>query len=104
MEWISSYLQSIKSCLINKDQIPVIVFDQPLYTLAKQVQWNWKDIYIVVMMGPLFTEMATWKTLSDWPEDSVWCSVLVEAEITPSGTAQSFLHASHISRTSSARF
>ena len=30
---------------VNKDQTPVIVFDQPLYALAKKVQCNLKDIY-----------------------------------------------------------
>ena len=40
---------------VNKGQTPVIAFDQPLYALAKQVQWNWKDHYgedkFVVIMG-----------------------------------------------------
>ena len=25
---------------VNKDQTPVIVFDQPLYASSKEVQWN----------------------------------------------------------------
>ena len=54
------------------------------------------------MMGPLHTEMAALKTLSDWLENFGWCSALVEAEIALSGTEQSFLHASHVSRTRSA--
>ena len=53
------------------------------------------------MMGPLYTEMAAWKTLNDWLEDSVWCSALVEPEFAPSGTAQSFLNALHASRSRS---
>ena len=91
---------------INKRQTPVIAFDQPLYALAKQVQWNWKDHYgeekFVVMMGPLHIEMAALKTLGNWLEDSGWCSALVEAGISSPGTVQSFIHASHISRTRSA--
>ena len=59
---------------VNKEQTPVVVFDQPLYAIAKQVQWNWKEIYgngkFVVMMGPLHAEMAALKTLGDWLEDS----------------------------------
>ena len=74
---------------VNKDQTPVIAFDQPLYTLAKQVQWNWKDHYgedkFVVIMGPSHIEMAALKTLGDWLQDSGWCSALVEAEIASSG-------------------
>ena len=68
---------------IGKDQTPVIVFDQPLYASSKEVQWNQKNIcgetQFVVMMGPLHTEMAALKTLSDWLENSGWCSALVEA-------------------------
>ena len=88
---------------VNKEQAPVAVYDQPLYAIAKQVQWNWKEIYgngkFVVMMGPLHTEMAAMKTLGDWFDDSGWCQALVEAGIASPGTAQSFLHASHVSRT-----
>ena len=51
------------------------------------------------MMGPLHTEMAALTTLGDWLEDSGWCQALVEAVIASPGTAQSFLHASHVSRT-----
>ena len=62
---------------VNKEQAPVVVFDQPLYAIAKQVQWNWKEIYrngkFVVMIGRLHTEMAALKTLGDWLEDSGWC-------------------------------
>lgn len=36
--------------------------DQPLYTVAKEIQWNWKDCYggqkIVIMFGGLHIEMA----------------------------------------------
>ena len=28
---------------LNPGQTPVMVFDQPLYTLAKSVQWFWPD-------------------------------------------------------------
>lgn len=90
---------------INKDQTQVIVFDQLLPALAKKVQWNWKDIYgetqAVVMMGSLHTKMVAMKTLGDRLENSEWFSALVEAEIASFGTVQSFLHASHVSRTRS---
>ena len=55
---------------VNKSQTPVILFDQPLYALAKKVQWNCKDIYgetqFVVIMGQLHTEIAALKRLGDW--------------------------------------
>ena len=88
---------------VNKEQAPVVVFDPLFYAIAKQVQWNWKEIYgngkFLVMMGPLHTEMAALKTLGNWLEDSGWCQALGEAGIASPGTAQSFLHASHVSRT-----
>ena len=37
----------IKACVnhLNPGQVPVITMDQPLYAVAKQIQWNWKDKY-----------------------------------------------------------
>lgn len=88
---------------INVGQTPVIAFDQPLFALAKKIQWNWKQIYgkekFVIMMGALHIEMAVLKTLGDLLEDSGWCNLLVDADIASSGKAESFLHASHVTRT-----
>ena len=53
-------------------------------------------------MGPLHIEMTALKTIGDWLTDSGWCSALVEAKITSSGVSESFLHASHVSRTRNA--
>ncbi len=39
-----SFLQQVTNRL-NPGQIPVMAFDQPLYTLAKSVQWLWPDIF-----------------------------------------------------------
>ena len=40
---------------INNGQVPVITFDQPLYTIAKQTQWKCPEIYgeekFVIMLG-----------------------------------------------------
>ena len=53
---------------VNPNQTPVIALDQPLYAIAKQIQWNWNDIYgeekVLIMMGGLHIEMAALKTLS----------------------------------------
>ena len=41
--------------LLNNNQIPVITLDQPLYTLAKQIQWRWPSEYgedkFIVLLG-----------------------------------------------------
>ena len=47
---------------LNTGQTPVLTFDQPLYALAKQIQWKWPEKYgedqFVVMFGGLHIEMA----------------------------------------------
>ena len=90
----------------NKGQTPVIAYDQPLFALAKLLQWNYKEYYgeksFVVMLGPLHIKMAALKTIGDWLTNSDWCSALVEAKIALSAVSESFLHASHVSRTRNA--
>ena len=69
MAMIKHSFSVIKSAVdhLNPGQTPVITFDQPLYALAKQVQWKWPDEYgedkYVVMFGGLHIEMAALKTL-----------------------------------------
>ena len=89
---------------LNPAQIPVMAVDQPLFALAKMVQWKWPDTHgedkYVVMFGGLHLEMALWSTLGDLLEGSGWTNALVEAEIASSGVAESFLKTSHLTRTS----
>lgn len=88
---------------LNPGQTAVIAFDQPLFTIAKKIQWNFPLTHgedkLVIMFGGLHIEMAALKTIGDWLEDSGWTEALVEAEIASAGTAESFLKASHIART-----
>ena len=88
---------------LNPGQIPVTTFDQPLFALAKFVQWKWPDTHgeqkYVVMLGGLNTEMALWNTLGDVLENSGWTAALAEAEVASSGTAASFLKVTHLTRT-----
>lgn len=85
---------------LNPGQIPVITFDQPLYALAKQIQWKWPGDYkFVIMFGGLHIEMAALKTVGDWLKGSGWVQALVQADITTAGTADSFLRAAHVIRT-----
>ena len=80
-----------------------MAFDQPLFALAKFVQWCWPETYgeqhYVVMFGGLHIEMAIWNTIGDFLQDSGWTAALCEAEIASSGTAESFLKSSHLTRT-----
>jgi len=54
---------------LNIGQIPVTIFDQPLFALAKLVQWKWPvtqgELVHVVTLGGLHVEMALWNTLGD---------------------------------------
>ena len=88
---------------LNDKQIPVMTADQPLFALAKFVQWKWPATHgeekFVVMLGGLHTEMALWKSLGDILEGSGWTTALTEAGLASSGTANSYLKAAHLSRT-----
>ncbi len=88
---------------LNPGQISVTTFDQPLFALAKYVQWKWPathgEALYVVMLGGLHTEMALWSTLGDILEGSGWTTALIEAEVASSGTADSFVKVSHLTRT-----
>ena len=87
----------------TEGQVPVLTCDQPLYTIAKQIQWSWPDIYgedqFVVMFGGLHIEMASLKVLGDILKGSGWTEALVQAGVASSGKADSFLKASHVTRT-----
>ncbi|KAL8616011.1 hypothetical protein ACOMHN_014973 [Nucella lapillus] len=52
------------------------------------------------MFGGLHIEMAALRTLGDWLQGNGWVQALVQAEIATAGTADSFLRASHVLRTS----
>eukprot|EP00745_Piridium_sociabile_P003240 TRINITY_DN11945_c0_g1_i1.p1 TRINITY_DN11945_c0_g1~~TRINITY_DN11945_c0_g1_i1.p1 ORF type:complete len:368 (-),score=62.14 TRINITY_DN11945_c0_g1_i1:49-1152(-) len=88
---------------LNSGQVPVVALDQPLYAIAKQIQWKWPDSHgekqFVVMLGGLHTEMAFLKALGNLLRDSGWTDTLVEANIASTGTADSFINASHVTKT-----
>ena len=52
---------------LNPGQVPVIAADQPLFAMAKQVQWHWPEKYgedkFVIMFGGLHIEMAALKSI-----------------------------------------
>ena len=54
---------------INNGQGSVIISDQPLYTIAKQIQWKWPEIYseeeFVIMLGGMHIENAALSTVGD---------------------------------------
>ena len=88
---------------LNPGQVPVITVDQPLFALVKMVQWKWPTSHgkqaFVVMMGGLHIEMAPWSAVGDLLDGSGWTTALIEADVSSSGVADSFLKASHLTRT-----
>ena len=88
--------------MLNPGQTPVVAFDQPLYATAKQIQWNWPNLYgedKFVMFGGLHVEMAAFKILGEWLEISGWTHALTQADVASSDIAESFLKASHATKT-----
>ena len=88
---------------LNADQIPVVTADQPLFALAKQIRWQWPEFYgedkFIIMFGGLHIEMAAFKAIDGLLKDSGWTTALTEAGIASSGTAESFLTASSVTKT-----
>ena len=88
---------------LNPGQIPLIAMDQPLFALAKQIQWDKPETYgedkYLIMFGGLHIEMAAFKVLGDWMDGSGWPEALTQANVAGAGTADSFLKASHVART-----
>ena len=85
---------------LNPGQIPVTAVFAPVFALAKLVQWKWPNTHgedkYVVMMGGLHIEMAIWSTIGDYLEASGWTTALTQVGVASSGTADSFLKASHL--------
>ena len=101
---IAHSMKVIKSAVehINPSQIPVIAEDQPLFALAKQIQWTLGEMYnedqYVIMLGGLHIEMAAFKMLGKWLSGSGWAEALCNAEVATQGVADSFLTAGHLTR------
>ena len=59
---------------LHPGQIPFTALDQPLYSLAKQVQWSWPESHdedkIVVKIGGLHIKMNRLKLFGDWFQGS----------------------------------
>lgn len=89
---------------LNPQQIPVLVVDQPLYDIAKKMQWTFPESLgedkFVVMLGGLHIEMALWATMGDLLRGSGWTEALAEAGIAKTEAAANlFLKASDPMRT-----
>ena len=88
---------------LNPGQVQVISVDQLLFALVKMVQWKWPTSHggqaFVAMMGGLHVEMALLREVGDLLDGSGWTTALTEADVASSSVADSFLKASHLTRT-----
>ena len=69
---------------LNPGQKPVLVADQPLFAILKQLQWinpQYSEDKFVVLMGGLHVEMCFWQNLGKLLDGSQWGDVLVEADV-----------------------
>eukprot|EP00112_Aurelia_sp_Birch-Aquarium-sp1_P025733 Seg873.8 transcript_id=Seg873.8/GoldUCD/mRNA.D3Y31 product="hypothetical protein" protein_id=Seg873.8/GoldUCD/D3Y31 len=91
---------------LNQDQVPVITYDQPLFALAKLIQWQWPETYgeqkLVIILGGLHIEMAAWKAVGNWLENNGWVEALVQGNVFTAGVADSLIKVSHVARTKQA--
>lgn len=87
---------------LNPLQTPVVALDQPLYALAKQIQWTLPEFdedKFLAMMGGLHIEMPSLKMLGKWLTSCGWSEIMYSAGVATQGIAESFLTASHVTRT-----
>ena len=88
---------------LNPSQIPVVAVDQPMFALAKQIQWKvggaYDESYVVMSLSGLHIEMGAFKALGKVVLGSRWPKALTNAAVTSRGVANSFLTANHITRT-----
>ena len=54
---------------LNPGQVPVLVADQPLFLIAKKIQWNYPQIFgeeqFVVFLGGMHVEMTAFRLLGN---------------------------------------
>ena len=60
-------MDAIKVCVnyLNPGQIPVVAMDQPLYAVAKQIQWkdSYREQKLVIIFGGLHIETVFLKVI-----------------------------------------
>jgi len=87
---------------VNNGQAPVITADQPVYAVAKYIQWKYPDRYgedkMVVMMGGLHIEMAVQNMIGKWLKGSGWADIFFKAEVATAGRCDALLKSSHVKR------
>ena len=88
---------------MNPGETSIVIADQPLFEMPKQIHWKWPNFYgkdkFIVMFGGLHIEMTCYKTLGDILRDRGWTCCLTKANIATPRTADSFYVCSNVLRT-----
>ncbi|KAJ8873170.1 hypothetical protein PR048_026787 [Dryococelus australis] len=81
----------------------VIAMDQPLFALAKSIQWtrlnNYGEDKLFIMFGLLHIEQYFLKDIGKCLDGSGWTQMLTSAGVTHHGTAESFIKVANIAKT-----
>ena len=86
---------------LNSGQPIVTTLDQPLFAIAKRLQWFLPEFGTtnhIFVLGSLHVEMAMLSTLGDWFQGSGWLELLSVAKVTGTGN-QAFLNGKEVSKT-----
>ena len=87
---------------LNHGLTPVITLDQPLYAIAKAIQWNpttrFNEDNFFVFLGPRHSEMLCENVLGDWVRDSGWVEIRIDADVTSPGRADALIKGAHVTR------
>ena len=96
-------LEKIKEAIffLNPTQSPVVTLDQPLFALAKQIQWTWPNEFenFVFILGRLHIEITLLKVIGQILSNSGQLSAIEDSEVTSKGTAESMLNVNNINKT-----
>ena len=88
---------------LNPGQSCVLGADQPIYALAKQLQWAFPNTLgegkLVMMMGALHIEDKMHQMIGKVLRDTGWTTILSQAQVLTSGRAEPALDEHHIKRT-----
>lgn len=85
---------------VNPGQRPVIAQDQPLFKIAKYIQWAWPEQYkhCIFMMGGLHIEMELMRILGSLLSGSGWVYAFSKSGSFGAGAADSFLKVIHVKK------
>ena len=88
---------------LNPRQVPVLVADQPLFLIAKKIQWNYPQTLgeeqFVVFLAGMHVEMTAFRLIGNRLDSSGWTTAIINSGVAAGGTADSLFAVSHLGKT-----